>query len=230
MIGSDVLTAKECIRDLGDAVYTIVFYNAMDSIIEENKWRSYVHDITGKTYTFETIDDFLTSHDGLAIENIGVFQACIKAVASSGGRIAGMAKSLLKKLAGLEPPMTLVAVNAESALTLPGREGFAKEGDNQYSLGCDNITARSQGDGGTSAAYLAARLKKAGREDLLEELKTGAIKSVRSAAIKAGIIKAVPTVRMTEPAKAAEAILQRAGLAFTQQLHGELTRMLQDHS
>ena len=60
-------------------------------------------------------------------------------------------------------------VNAETALSsLPGPEGFAKTGDNQHSLGCDVITARSQGDGGTSAAYLAARLKKAGRDDLLE--------------------------------------------------------------
>ncbi len=66
--------------------------------------------------------------------------------------------------------MTLVPVNAETALSLPGPEGFAKEGDNQHSLGLDNIkaTTTSQGDGGNSAAYLAARLKKAGRDDLLE--------------------------------------------------------------
>lgn len=80
-------------------------------------------------------------------------------------------------------------------LSLPGPEGFAEVG-RPSEKNCDNVTVRSQGDGGNSAAYLAARLKKAGRDDLLEEVKTGAIKSVRAAAIKAGIVKDVPMVRM----------------------------------
>jgi hypothetical protein len=60
----------------------------------------------------------------------------------------------------------------------------------------DNITIRDTGKG-TSAAYLAARLKKAGRDDLLEQIGPGKPhRSVRSAAIEAGIIKPVPTIRL----------------------------------
>ena len=58
--------------------------------------------------------------------------------------------------------------HADAALNLQG--SFAKEGDNRHTLSDlsrDIVTARSQGEGGNSAAYLAARLKKAGRDDLL---------------------------------------------------------------
>ena len=61
----------------------------------------------------------------------------------------------------------------------------------------DNITLNETGKG-TSAAYLAARLKKAGRDDLLEQIGPGKqFSSMRAAAIEAGIIKPVPTVRIT---------------------------------
>ena len=123
--------------------------------------------------------------------------------------------------------MTLIQVNAETALSsLPGPEGFAKAGDNQHSLGCDVVTARSQGDGGNSAAYLAARLKKAGRDDLLEQVKTGEIRSVRAAAIKAGIVKDVPTVRMNDPTKAAQSIVSRMGEDWAAHLAAAITELV----
>ena len=72
----------------------------------------------------------------------------------------------------------------------------------------DNITVRGRGDGGTSAAYLAARLKKAQRDDLLAEIGPGKrFRSVRAAAIEAGIIKPVPTIRVTSDIKAVAAKL-----------------------
>ena len=169
-----VFTARRRLDDLAGAVYETVFYDAMDAILNEGLWRSYVHDVTGRTLTFESMDEFLTSDDGLGIQDLGLFQECIKAVGAVGGRIGPMAKALLKRLADEE--MTLIKVNAESALSsLPGPEGFAKEGRPKEE-NLDNIKVTSQGDGGTSAAYLAARLKKAGRDDLLEEVKAGAIR------------------------------------------------------
>lgn len=50
---------------------------------------------------------------------------------------------------------------------------FASPGDNQHTLkgGDDNVnTMRGSTALGNSAAYLAARLKKAERDDLLEEI------------------------------------------------------------
>lgn len=102
---------------------------------------------------------------------------------------------------------------AQAARKLEGE--FAQGGENQHTLGeggRDIITARGQGDGGTSAAYLAARLMKAGRDDLLQEIGPGKrFRSVRAAAIEAGIVKDVPTVRLVDPAKAAASIVERMG-------------------
>lgn len=88
---------------------------------------------------------------------------------------------------------------------------FAQAGDNRHTLAnpsLDIVKATDQGNGGNSAAYLAARLKKAERDDLLAEIGPGKrFKSVRAAAIEAGIIKPVPTVRVTSDMEAVAAKL-----------------------
>lgn len=90
-------------------------------------------------------------------------------------------------------PVARAVATANHALNLTGP--FADPGNPHGN--CDNITVRSQGNGGTSAAYLAARLKKAGRDDLLEQVGPKKLyRSIRAAAIEAGIIKPVPTVRL----------------------------------
>ena len=91
---------------------------------------------------------------------------------------------------------------------------FAEAGDNQHTLkegGPDNIrTSLGAGAGGTSAAYLAARLKKAGRDDLLDQIGPGKEHhSVRSAAIAAGIIKPVPTVRLVADMSKVAAVIHK---------------------
>jgi len=52
--------------------------------------------------------------------------------------------------------------------------------------------------GSTNQAYLLLRLARDAPE-LLERVKAGEINSARAAAIEAGIIKPVPTVRLTSP-------------------------------
>lgn len=95
---------------------------------------------------------------------------------------------------------------AQAALNLDGF--FAKAG--KPSPNSNNIRVSDHGQG-TSAAYLAVRLKKAGRDDLLEQIGPGKpYGSVRAAAIEAGIIKPVPSVRLVDDAtKAAASIVER---------------------
>ena len=78
----------------------------------------------------------------------------------------------------------------------------------------DNISLKQHG---TSAQYIKAKLK-ADHPEIAEQLERGEFRSARAAAIKAGIVKDVPTVRMVEPAKAAQAIVQRVGVEFAEQL------------
>ena len=72
----------------------------------------------------------------------------------------------------------------------------------------DNVTS---GERGNRQAYLLRRLAR-DAPDVLERVKSGEFKSARAAAIEAGIIKPVPTVRLVDDAeKAASSILEKMG-------------------
>lgn len=118
------------------------------------------------------------------------------------------------------------------AAAAKGLEGaFAPEGrpcngskENTYI-----VKVTGQGAPGNSAAYLAARLKKAGREDLLEQIGPGKPhRSVRSAAIEAGIIKPVAVVRLTTPDAIAAKLQQHLSPDDLAQIVAILTEALAD--
>ena len=110
------------------------------------------------------------------------------------------------------------------------RQGaFAKAGDNQHTLkgGLDIIQTSVNGGGGTSAAYLAARLKKAGRDDLLKQIGPGKQhQSMRSAAIEAGIITLFPSLQLKDPAPTAQKLLVKKGKEWCLQLLDELSALV----
>jgi hypothetical protein len=78
----------------------------------------------------------------------------------------------------------------------------------------DNVSLMQHGN---SAQYIKAKLK-ADHPEIAEQLERGEFRSARQAGIAAGIVKDVPTVRMVEPAKAAQSIVQRVGVEFAEQL------------
>jgi hypothetical protein len=92
----------------------------------------------------------------------------------------------------------------------------------------DNITLNDTGKG-TSAAYLAARLKKAGRDDLLEQIGPGKQhQSVRSAAIEAGIITPFPSLQLKDPSPTAQKLLAKKGKEWCLELLEELSSLVLD--
>jgi hypothetical protein len=96
------------------------------------------------------------------------------------------------------------------------------------SINGDNITLNDTGKG-TSAAYLAARLKKAGRDDLLEQIGPGKQhQSVRSAAIEAGIITPFPSLQLKEPSPTAQKLLAKKGKEWCLELLEELSSLVLD--
>lgn len=113
----------------------------------------------------------------------------------------------LQKPSDLDRPIPAIKAEATAKAALELEGTFAPEG-RPRSDNLDNVKVTDRGEGGNSAAYLAARLKKAGRDDLLEEIGPGRRhKSVRAAAIEAGIIRPVPTVRLVDdPERVAAAI------------------------
>lgn len=101
----------------------------------------------------------------------------------------------------------------DEVIELKGHGGDRRSEQVQQDQG-DQITLKR---GTTGADYIKARLKR-DHPEIAEELKRGEHRSARAAGIAAGFIKDVPTVRMVEPTKAAEAIVERVGVEFAAQL------------
>jgi hypothetical protein len=102
----------------------------------------------------------------------------------------------------------------DQAIELKGHGGDRRSEQVQQEQ-LDNVNLNSKG--GNQAEYIKARLKR-DHPEIAEELKRGEHRSARAAGIAAGFIKNVPTVRMVEPTKAAEAIVERVGIEFAAQL------------
>jgi stage V sporulation protein SpoVS len=116
---------------------------------------------------------------------------------------------------------------AAAALKLEGQ--FAPEGRpwNESEGNLDNVKVTEQGSPGNSAAYLAARLKKAGRDDLLKQIGPGKqYQSVRSAAIEAGIITPFPSLQLKEPSPTAQKLLSKKGKEWCLELLYELSELV----
>jgi hypothetical protein len=214
--------AQRYSRELVESVWSGWFYDHLLDVLKNGTWREYSTEAYGRPCRFEALRDFLTHEDGLGWPSVDETLAMIEVVRdcpqclppeknAPTGRLQDWAKDALVELerCGVTRPSSSSRA-ATRALNLEGT--FAEAGDNQHTLkegGPDNIrTSLGAGAGGTSAAYLAARLKKAGRDDLLDQIGPGKEHhSVRSAAIAAGIIKPVPTVRLVaDMSKVAAAI------------------------
>jgi hypothetical protein len=97
-----------------------------------------------------------------------------------------------------EIPLAVAAAAAEA-------QPLAEHGTNQH--GGEDFTL-SNPPTGNSQAYLLRRLARDAPE-ILERVKAGEFRSARAAAIEAGIIRPVPTVRLVDdPAKVAASIRQ----------------------
>lgn len=88
----------------------------------------------------------------------------------------------------------------------------------------DIINARTEG--GTGRHYLLQRLAR-DFPQMLSDIGPGKpYRSARAAAIAAGIVKDVPTVRLTEPSKVVDQVLERMGPEWAAQLVAALTERL----
>jgi len=90
-----------------------------------------------------------------------------------------------------------------------------------------NHTFSDSERGTGNANYIKARLRR-DHPEIANQLDEGEFDSARAAGIAAGFIKDAPAVRMTEPAKAAAAILRRTGKDFAAQLAIELASLTAD--
>ena len=84
-------------------------------------------------------------------------------------------------------------------------------------------------DPGRGADYIKARLRR-DHPEIAEELERGEYRSPRAAGIAAGFIKDVPTIRMTDPVKAAKLVHARLDPDFFKQFLAELLKLSSSQS
>ena len=117
----------------------------------------------------------------------------------------------------------LSKAEVDHAIELKSHGGDRRSEQAQQDQGVNHNLIKGTGN----ADYIKARLRR-DHPEIAEELEQGQHRSARAAGIAAGFIKDVPTVRMVEPAKAAQAIVQRAGIEFSAQLAVELAELIKE--
>lgn len=122
-----------------------------------------------------------------------------------------------------ERPEPVTKAEVEVALKSHGGDRRSDEARKDREDQVDIINLK----GGTQAAYIRARLER-DHPEIAEQLEQGEFKSARQAGIAAGFVKDVPTVRMTDPAKAAASVIERMGNEWAAQLAARLTEALTD--
>ena len=120
-----------------------------------------------------------------------------------------------------EPSRLKQPVPAAEAVELKDHGGDRRSEQAKQDQG-DNVTLKQRGN---SAEFLKARLRR-DHPEIADQLEQGEFRSARAAAIKAGIVKDVPTVRLTEPDKAAASIVARMGPEWAAHLSAALANAI----
>jgi hypothetical protein len=216
-----VYAARYGAKGFFEGISDPTFFLAINKILDNNYYKQYEDPRHGEVFTFKSLRDFVVHPEGLDIPNWTPFMKALQA--QDNGSAAKDLYWRMVKIDEMLDPLIGSSLSMDSSR-------FAKAGDNQYTLekaGRDNVTTRSVNDGGNSAVYLAVRLKKAGRDDLLKQIGPGKQHpSVRSAAIEAGIITPFPSIALKDPAHAAQRMLDRKGQAWCLQLLEELSELI----
>jgi hypothetical protein len=217
-----IYAARAGARSFFEGISDPTFFMTINKILDNNYYKQYEDPKHGEVFTFESLRDFVVHPEGLDIPDWLPFMKALQA--QDNGSAAKDLYWRMVKLDEMLDPLIGFSLSMDSSR-------FAKTGDNQHTLkegGPDNIrTSLGAGAGGTSAAYLAARLKKAGRDDLLKQIGPGKQhQSVRSAAVEAGIITSFPSIALKDPAHAAQRMLDRKGQEWCLQLLEELSELV----
>jgi hypothetical protein len=219
-----IYAARAGARSFFEGISDPTFFMTINKILNDGYYKQYEDPKHGEVFIFESLRDFVVHPEGLDIPDWLPFMKALQAQDNGSA-----AKDLYWRMVNLDEMLDPLI---GSSLSMDSSR-FAKAGDNQHTLkegGDDNVnTMRGSTGLGNSAAYLAARLKKADRDDLLKQIGPGKKHpSVRSAAIEAGIITPFPSLQLKDPAPTAQKLLAKKGKAWCLQLLEELSGLLEE--
>jgi hypothetical protein len=208
-----VYAAQRYSRELTDSVWSVRFYEHLLDVVANDTWQSYPSEAFGRPCQFDQLPEFLTSPDGLGwptvpevLEMIGIVSRCWpppppRKNEPADPPITEWARQALEALA---PHVTLKSAQAQAAKAQPlAHHGEIGNGRADESRGDNGTSTR----GSNSQAYLLRRIAR-DQPELLDQIGPDKPhRSARAAAIAAGIIKPVPTIRLVDDlAKVAAAL------------------------
>ena len=196
-----VYKAQRLSRDLNESVWGHRFYVLLEDLLQNQSWKDYETEAFGRSCSFDDLHEFLTHADGLAWPGVTEVLRMMQIVADFKGEtkeanpdhersVQQWARDVLKLLDDSGVRELGASADAAEPLTKHGEIGNGRADESRG----DNITSTERG---TAQSYLLRRLAR-DAPDILERVKTGEFKSARAAAIEAGIIKPVPTVRLVD--------------------------------
>lgn len=202
-----VFDARSLASDLQHAVGESYFYDYMREIIGNKLYEKYRDAVNGEVKQFASLIDFMQHKDGLAVKDLPLLQKCLSAIASSSHSMNGEAQWLLGQVSAAKP------------LAQHGQIG---NGRGDESRGSDRTSTHR----GETQSYLLRRIAR-DQPDLLNEIGHGKrFKSVRAAAIEAGIIIPFPSLQLKEPTTTAQKLLDKKGRKWCLELLDELSELV----
>lgn len=165
-----------------------VMPSLMRTMLIENGWRKFNRPIDGKQFTNRNISDWVLgpSYAGIGFPNWATVYAILRCDPIHG---AACRELLIREGAPDIPDSMLPVIRADGTIeAAPERldpSEYGKMGG-RGKKAVDNINGFQAG--GTAASYLAARLKR-DHPEIAHQLERGSFRSVRQAAIAAGIVK-----------------------------------------
>jgi len=210
-----IYAARAGARSFFEGISDPTFFMTINKILDNSYYKQYEDPKHGEVFTFESLRDFVVHPEGLDIPDWLPFMKALQA--QDNGSAAKDLYWRMVKLDEMLDPLIGSSLSMDSSR-------FAESGRQPNKS--DNVRLKDHGNG-NSAAYLAARLKKAGRDDLLKQIGLGkAHPSVRSAAIEAGIITSFPSLQLKEPLPTAQKLLAKKGQEWCLQLLEELSELV----
>lgn len=210
-----VWSAQRYSRELADSVWSVRFYKHLLDVLENDTWRNYPSEAFGRPCQFDKLTDFLTHADGLGWPAVREVLEMIKTVSKCDPPPPP------RKNEPADPPITWWASKAKDALDAQGLTPISVSGDKAQPFAHHGEIGNGRADESrvaighsTPASQLSSNswgriLPRLARDapEILERVKAGEFKSARAAAIEAGIIRPVPTVRLVDdPERVAAAI------------------------
>jgi len=203
--------------ELVESVWSVWFYEHLLDVLRNDSWRSFTSEAFGRPCQFDNLADFLASKDGLGwptvpevLEMIAIVSKCSPPPPPRKNEpvdppITEWARQALE---ALSPHITLQSAQAQAAKSQPlaeqrrptAKEQQANKVANRHLKPANKLSSESQ-------ERLLRRIARDNPE-LLDQIGPGKEhRSARAAAIAAGIIHPVPTIRLVpNPVKVAASI------------------------